>query len=300
VKDLKNAKNVRDVNFDGSLLRTARLKSGATQKHFASLLGISRNYLYMLENGLRSPGEKLLKKISLCTDIPTGTFLKTRSRSQDVSDETGKADCILELTNRLNRERYGKKVSEGRNLELEKRNEHLIALNSLLLQANRVYRLQITVPEKAKKLAAIARETAKAGELCFDEIAYALDVEPPVLTRWLEAVITVYACKLFPENSVSAFTPSEAGAKLCCFDCDAREKGDCRGFGEKIHPENTFAIISMLEANGITSRSEQAEIISKGSDREITAHQVSDLMSRKKHGLPIPENLLYLTSVKRK
>jgi transcriptional regulator with XRE-family HTH domain len=291
---------VKEVDFDGSLLKTARLKSGATQARFADLLGISRNYVYMLESGLRSPGEKLLNKISFCTDVPAESFLKPQPAPRYTPEDPGRAGCLLELTDRLNRGRHEKNVLEGRILELEKLTEHLMALNALLFQAGRVYRLAASVPEKAKKLAAVARETAKAGELCFGEIAYALNVKPPALTRWLEAVKTVYTCRLFPENSVSASTPGGAGAKLLCFDCDARDKGDCRGFGEKIYPENTFGIVSMLEANGVTNRNEQAEIISRASDREINAHQISDLISRKKRGLPIPEDLLYLTRGKRK
>jgi transcriptional regulator with XRE-family HTH domain len=288
------------MDFDGSLLKAVRLKIGTTQDRFADMLGISRNYLYMLESGLRSPGEKLLKKISFCADVPAGNFLNPQPAFQYAPGDPGKAGCLLELTNRLNRERYEKNVLEGRTLELEKLTEHLMALNALLFQASRVYRLTVSAPEKAKKLAAVARETAKAGELCFGEIAYAMGVAPPVLTRWLETVRMAYTCRLFPENAVSASTPGGAGAKLCCFDCDARDKGDCRGFGEKIYPENTFAIISLLEANGVTNRNEQAGIISKVSDREITAHQISDLVSRKKRGLPVPEDLLYLTSGKRK
>jgi DNA-binding transcriptional ArsR family regulator len=175
-----------------------------------------------------------------------------------------------------------------------------MALNGLLFKANRVCRMEISAPEKAKKLAALARETAKAGELCFGEIAHALGVKPAVLTRWLEAVKMTYTCRIFPENSVIASTPGGAGAKLRCFDCDARDKGNCRGFGDIIHPDNAFGIISLLEANGVTNRDEQAEIISKVADREISAHQISDLMSRKKRGLPIPEDLLYLTRGKRK
>ncbi|MDR1510108.1 MAG: hypothetical protein LBS53_10755, partial [Synergistaceae bacterium] len=65
-----------------------------------------------------------------------------------------------------------------------------------------------------------------------------------------------------------------------------------------IRTENAFGIISLLEANGVMNRDEQAEIISKVADREVTAHQISDLVSRKKRGLPIPEDLLYLTSGK--
>jgi transcriptional regulator with XRE-family HTH domain len=291
---------VKDVNenFDGSLLKAVRLKSGATQERFADMLGVSGNYVYMMESGLRKPGKKLIRKISLCTDVPIENFLAPQPEFQDEPDDPGKPDCLLELTNRLDRERYERHVSEGRNAELEKLTEHLMALNDLLFKANRVYRLEISTPEKAKKLAALARETAKAGELCFGEISYALGVKPSTLTRWLEAVKTDYPCRLFPEKSVSASTPGGAGAKLCCFDCDARDKGDCRGFGERIHPENAFGIISLLESNGITNRDEQAEIISRVADREVTAHQISDLMSRKKRGLPIPEDLLYLTSGK--
>jgi transcriptional regulator with XRE-family HTH domain len=291
---------VKDVNFDGSLLKAARLKSGATQNRFADMLGVSRNYLYMLENGLRSPGGKLLRKISFCTDIPAEKFLDPKSVFLDTQDDPGKANCFLDLTNRLNRERHENKSLESRVGELEKLTEHLMALNALLFQASRVYHQRLTGSEEAKKLAALAREAAKAGELCFGEIAYALDVKPPVLTRWLEAVKTTYTCRLFPENSVLASTPGGAGAKLRCFDCDARDKGDCNGFGEKIQTENIFGIISMLEANGVTNRNEEAEIISKAADQEISGHQISDLISRKKRGLPIPEDLLYLTRGKRK
>jgi transcriptional regulator with XRE-family HTH domain len=293
---------VKDVNenFDGSRLKAARLKSGATQKRLADMLGVTRNYVYMMENGLRSPGKRLLKKISFCTDVPAENFLNPQSAFKYAPDDTNKADCLLDMSNRLDRERYEKHVSEGRNVELEKLTEHLMALNALLFQASRVNRLEISAPEKAKKLAALAREAAKGGELCFSEISLALDAKPPVLTRWLEAVKMNYTCRLFPEKSVSASTPGGAGAKLRCFDCGARDKGDCKGFGNMIHPDNAFGIISLLESNGVTNRNEQAEIISKVADREITAHQISDLISRKKRGLPISEDLLYLTSGKRK
>jgi transcriptional regulator with XRE-family HTH domain len=289
-----------DESFNGSLLKAVRLKSGATQAHFADMLGVSGNYVYMMESGLRRPGRKLLKKISHCTDVPIESFLVSQPEFQDEPDDPGKPGCILELTRRLDRERYEKKLLGGRILELEKLTEHIVALNDLLFKANRVCRLEISAPEKAKKLAALAREAGKAGELCFGEIAHALGVKGAVLTRWLEAVKTTYTCRIFPENSVVVSTPGGAGAKLCCFDCDAREKGDCRGFGNMIRPENTFGIISLLEANGVTNREEQAEIVSRASDREFSAHQISDLMSRKKHGLPIPEDLLYLTRGKRK
>jgi transcriptional regulator with XRE-family HTH domain len=301
--EIKSAgEEVKDVNetFDGSLLKTVRLKNGATQESFADMLGISRNYLYMMESGLRSPGGKLLKKISRCTDVPIESFLVPRPEFQDEPDDPGKPGCLLELSNRLNRERYERKLSENRIGELEKLTEHLMALNDLLFKAGRVYRMEISAPEKAKKLAALTREAARAGELCFGEISHSLGVKPAVLTRWLEAVKTIYKCRIFPEKSVSASTPGGAGAKLCCFDCDARDKGDCNGFGDMIHPENVFGIISLLESNGVTNRDEEAEIISSLSDREISAHQISDLISRKKRGLPIPEDLLYLTSGKRK
>ncbi|MDR1622991.1 MAG: helix-turn-helix transcriptional regulator, partial [Synergistaceae bacterium] len=158
---------MKDVNenFNSSLLKAVRLKSGATQARFADMLGVSGNYVYMMESGLRRPGGGLLKKISHCTDIPIESFLVSQPEFQDEPDDPGKPDCILELTRRLDRERYEKKLLGGRIVELEKLTEHIIALNDLLFKASRVYRLEISGPEKAKKLAALARETAKAGEL---------------------------------------------------------------------------------------------------------------------------------------
>ena len=203
-----------NVNFDGSRLKAARLKIGATQDRFADMLGISRIYVYMLESGMRSPGEKLLKKISFCTDIPAESFIDPRPMFQDAQDDPNKADCLLDLRNRLDRARYEKHVSEDRTAELEKLTEHIMALNALLFKANRVYRMEISMPEKAKKLAALARETAKAGELCFGEISLALGVKPRTLTRWLETIKTTYTCRLFPEKSVSVSTPGGAGAKV--------------------------------------------------------------------------------------
>jgi transcriptional regulator with XRE-family HTH domain len=138
-------KNVRDVDFDGSLFKAARLKNGATQDRFADMLGISRNYVYMLENGLRSPGKKLLKRISFCTDIPARNFIDPQSAFRDAPDDPGKANCFLDLTNRVNRERHEKHVYKDRTGELEKLTEHLMALNALLFQANRVYRQEITL-----------------------------------------------------------------------------------------------------------------------------------------------------------
>jgi transcriptional regulator with XRE-family HTH domain len=287
--------NSEKTNFNGYLLRTVRLKNGMKQVQFAKTLGITKNYLYMLESGKRNPGEDLLKRISLYTDISIETLTAQHSNPPDILDDPNRAECLVELTNRLDRERYERKIADARVGELEKLTEHLMALNALLSWAGCVYRQQTSTPEMAKKHAAIAREAAKGGALCFGEIQGVFGIEADVLTRWLKSAKMAYTCRLFKENTADAFTPGEAGVKLGCFDCDAREKGTCNGFGDAILSDNIFGIISMLEANGIMNRNEQAEIVSRYAGREISGHQISDILSKKKHGLPVSEDLIYLT-----
>jgi hypothetical protein len=97
------------------------------------------------------------------------------------------------------------------------------------------------------------------------------------------------ACELF---FVLFF--AEAGIKLRCFDCEARVKEDCRGFGESSYPENLFVLISILEANGIYKRNEQAALLRDSFDMDITPHQLSETLSRQKRGKKVSEDLTNL------
>ena len=198
---------------------------------------------------------------------------------------------MVELINSANRERYVRKMAEERVAELQSLNEHLMAVNELCVRYARIQSMELAKPEKAKKVAALARETARAGELRFDEIACLLDVSKSKLKRWLEAVKMTYRCRLFGDRSVTARTPGEAGMRLACFDCEARVRNNCRGYGEDNHPENIFAMIAVLSANGLFEREEQSKFLRETYGIELSAHQISELVSRKKHGKTIPEEI---------
>ncbi len=45
-------------------LKERREKNGLTQKEVAEQVGISKNYLSMLENGTRNPSDKLKEKLA--------------------------------------------------------------------------------------------------------------------------------------------------------------------------------------------------------------------------------------------
>ena len=65
-----------------------------------------------------------------------------------------------------------------------------------------------------------------------------------------------------------------------------------RSYGENNYPENLFMLIAMLEANGIHSREEQAILLRDSFDMDINAHQLSDALSKQKHGKRVSEKLV--------
>lgn len=68
-------------NFSNPIL-TARTEAGKTQAEFAEILGISRNYLWMLESGRKPITPKMLAKIN-ALDVPsTSQELLTQSPNQ--------------------------------------------------------------------------------------------------------------------------------------------------------------------------------------------------------------------------
>jgi hypothetical protein len=180
-------------------------------------------------------------------------------------------------------------MAEERNSELENLNGHLMSVNELCIRFVRIQSAELAKPEKSRKIASLARETAVNGEVRFDEIAYILGVSKSTLKHWLESSKSLYKCRLFEDRTVIAATPGEAGTRLACFDCEARAKGSCRGYGENNYPENFFALIAMIAANGVCEREEQSKLLRDSYDIELTAHQISELVSRKKLGKSIPD-----------
>ena len=62
--------------FNYGLLIGSRLKNKVDRANFAKLLGISYSHLRKIENGKREPSLDTLRKISDCTGVPAGEFLR--------------------------------------------------------------------------------------------------------------------------------------------------------------------------------------------------------------------------------
>jgi hypothetical protein len=223
-----------------------------------------------------------------------GVQVEAFFKDSDVGEESngsGRATSLMDLTRRLNKERYARKTAEEKVLELEKLTEHLMCMNELQTKLIRIFHLDLPKPERGKKTATLVRETIKAGELCFNEIYATLQMGRSALKHLLGPEKTVYQCRLFDDKTIMASNPEEAGMLFGCFDCDVRARQDCRGYGRDNDPEDNFELIARLEANGIFNRDEQARWFYNLYGASITGHQISEMLSRKKHGKPVQEDI---------
>ncbi|GHV44859.1 hypothetical protein FACS1894204_02710 [Synergistales bacterium] len=277
------------MQFDFVFLRETRLKNKIGCSAFAVLLGISVDYLYRFESGRRKPNIKIVGKMAHLFGVSIEAFYIGGVESKRVIIAPDTTMNLLAVTNSLNRERYMRKMADERIFELEKLTEHLLCVNALYVQFSDILRLGLPKPVMAKKIAALARTTARAGDICFNEIQVILCLTQATLTHYLETEVVSYSCRMSKEKTVMTSNPGEAGMRLLCFDCEARAKEICGGYGENNQPESIFTLIAMLEANGICNREDQSKELSKSCNTEMSAHQISDLLSRKKHGKPIPE-----------
>jgi transcriptional regulator with XRE-family HTH domain len=290
--------------FNIALLREIRAKQGVKRSDFAKLFGISEDYLYRLESGMREPGVDFIERLSCYSGIPIGAFFgESEGEDCDLPEAPDRPDKIKTLTGllrELNQERNKRKMEERRALELRNWIEHLVAVNELCIRFEDILLQELSDAEEAKKIAALVRATAKIGEIRFDEIQGILRLNRSTLKHWLESEKTSYSCKLDEGKTVIASTPGEAGMRLLCFDCEARANEDCRGYGENNYPENIFVLIALFQANGVYNRKEQARLLQESYGIELSPHQISELLSRKKHGKPVPEDIENLNIHKRK
>ncbi|MDR1649894.1 MAG: helix-turn-helix transcriptional regulator [Synergistaceae bacterium] len=281
--------------FNFRLLTGLRLKNGVERSDFAKLLGVTYNHVLKIESGKREPSLALLRKIAKYTGAPADAFLGDEDESSPESlNGPGRITCLMDLIDDLNRERFTLKSLERRLLEVEKQRDHILAVNVLQEKFIAMLRQDMSPVERGKKTAALAREAIRTGEVRFDEVQAALHLNRRTLRQWLESEMGEYRCRLFDDRTVMATTPTEAGIKLRCFDCEAKAKEDCRGFGESSYPENLFVLISILEANGIYKRNEQAALLRDSFDMDITPHQLSEALSRQKRGKKVSEDLTNL------
>jgi transcriptional regulator with XRE-family HTH domain len=284
------------MSFNFELLIKIRQKNKISRSEFAAVLGISEDRLYRFESGLRLPTVEIIEMAALYAGLPAGAFFEEAGDDalERRAGKPGNVKNMLELINRVNRERFKNKILEERILELEKLTEHQMSSFDLQTKYVDIQNLELSKSEKAKKAAVLARETARLGAIRFDEIAVILRVDRSTLKRWLETEMVSYTCRLFKEKTVTASTPGEAGLRLQCFVCEARANEDCGGYGDIGYPENFSVLIEMLETNGVYSREAQAKILLESYGKELTPHQISEVLSRKKHGKTVPEDIEYL------
>lgn len=75
------------ANNDGYMvkLRNARRKRGLTQSELAQLVGVTTNYISLIEKGKKNPSTKTLKKLALALDVPVSSFLEDNLRMELIS-----------------------------------------------------------------------------------------------------------------------------------------------------------------------------------------------------------------------
>ena len=280
------------MSFNCGLLVGLRLKDGIERSDFAKILGVSYNHIQKIETGQREPSLDLLRKIAMYTGVPAGAFIDGEDESSpETVDGLGKTAWITDVLNNLNRERFRMKTLEKNFAESEKLRYHMMAVIELQEKYIVVLMQDISPVEKGKKKAALAREAIRFGELRFDEVQAILHMGRRHLTHLLESEEGEYRCRLF-DSAVTATTPAVAGIMLRCFDCEAKESEDCRGYGEFIYPENIFILVAILEANGIYKREKQVGILRDSFDMDINVRQLADALSKHNHGKRAPEDIV--------
>lgn len=75
---------LQDNSHVGNRIKKTRHSLGMTQRHMADKLGVSENYLSMLERGDRSPSLNIIKKISVISGTSVGWILY----GSDYTEET--------------------------------------------------------------------------------------------------------------------------------------------------------------------------------------------------------------------
>jgi transcriptional regulator with XRE-family HTH domain len=225
--------------FNYALLREIMDKDKIARPALAKLLNISTDYLYRLERGLKTDITlRLLERIADCTGYPPAAFISGGDDSDKFPTGRDKVPSVMELLSALDKERLTRRASDYKILEMEKRDEYHMAVIELVLSVNAILRQELVPSERAKKMAALARETAAAGVIQFGEIARIFGVSGPTLRRWLETHPIRYSCRMDDERYVIAVSPDEAAMRLVCFDCDSRNKKICGGFGRAYNPKN--------------------------------------------------------------
>ena len=277
------------------LIRAKREEKGIGRGDFAEQLGISYNYLYRIEKGLKIPSRELLEKISRLIEVPAKTLMLDPTLQKIEGGYFEQARDYMDVLQKLHRERHFRKNLDERNFELERQIEHLTALLYLHLQIEDILLdKDLSQNEKWKKIEALAIITANEGEITFNDMLTAFRIKRVTLKKWLDAAKHVYQCKCLKSRETVAATPGEAALRLCCYDCEHFESLECDGYDNETRPENLIELLVRLEANGIYNRREQCQLLEESYGLNISEHELSEIVYRYKNGKKLPEGAFNL------
>jgi transcriptional regulator with XRE-family HTH domain len=268
----------------------------------AKLFGVSGSYLYMLEKGQREPSLALIRKIAAVIGVPAARLL--REDMGEMDDELGAggiASILADFNDKVECERNGRLQAEKRALGLERTVEHLQGLVRLHMRVADI-KLCESLPEdeKNRRLKELAKEAVHGNIATFGETLAAFRVTRSTLNNWLREEKLAYRCKFAEGGEIMASTPGEAGLCLRCFECIELESGKCEGHGDEKYPANIIVLLARLRANGVLQHEEHSRILGKHYGISLTPHEISEMIYRYKHGLPIPEGIFYLDNAGRR
>jgi transcriptional regulator with XRE-family HTH domain len=285
--------------FNFELLREIRQRDSISRVGLASLLGISETYLYMLEKGKKEPSLRLIEKIVQVFGVPAEKLLR-----EETEGEGGIYDgvsTLVDLRNKLEKERRARLKAERCVLELERKSEHLEALIELHIRFEDILcQTSLTESEKMEQVENLAKTATGERELASNEILTALRVGRSILKNMPHAEKHAYTCKFMKGGKITASNAGEAALCLRCCDCEDFASKKCKGHGNEKRPDNIIELIDRLDANGITNRIEQVEILEKYYNVPLSPHELSEVLYCGKRGLAIPEGIYYLDNAGRR
>jgi transcriptional regulator with XRE-family HTH domain len=291
------------MSFNFGLVKEIMRRDSIKRSELASLLGISYTYLYMLEKGLKRPGLELVEKIAKVIGVPVAELLldETSSDEDGGGEAHDNARTLVDLKNKVERERRGRLKAEKSALEQERKNERLESVIGLYKRfGDIVCNVNLTDSEKTEKLEGLSKAAVMEDDLSVSEIIAVTRVKRSVLKKSPQARKRAYRCRFAEGGEIAASNAGEAALCLRCFDCQDFDSGDCRGYGNEKDPKNIITLLARLRMHGVTDAAEHVRILEKFYRLPLTAHELSEVIYRDKNGLPIPKGIYYLDNVGRR
>jgi transcriptional regulator with XRE-family HTH domain len=289
--------------FNFERVKEIMRRDSISRAELAGLVGVTDTYLYMLEKELRDPRLKMLEKIASVIGVPVAELLRdeTASDKDGATEVYDGARILVDLKNKLERERRGRLKAEKSMLEQERKTEHLETVIGLYKRFGDItLNGSLTEIEKTEHLEELAKTAMSEDVLSVSEILAVLRLKRSFLKKCRQAEKHVYKCRFAENGEITASNSGEAALCLRCFDCEDFESRECRGYGNEKHPRNIIVLLARLRANGVTDAAEHVRILEKFYKLPMSLHELAEVLYRDKNGLPIPEGIYYLDNAGRK